>query len=103
MPGRAFVEWYEHLVEVRDHDELDAALNQAAANRSGDVPCTAHLFRANAGSLSVGAAPDYAILSFTPADGEPPYYATVGDRDAQRDFDQAATTRYDRATARLRR
>ena len=81
-PRRAFVEWYEHLIEVRDHAELDAALDLAAADILDGVSSMAHLFWDGGATLSVGAAADYAILSFSAADGEPPYFASVSDRQA---------------------
>ena len=54
MPRRAFVEWLDHLIEVRDHAELDAALDEAAADQCGGAPCTAHLCWDDAGSLGRG-------------------------------------------------
>ena len=87
-PG-VVVEWGDRVrAEVATAAELDEALAQAEAEaRDQGAPQAVELAGVgDAGRLSVVVGSDRSFVSHVPADGDPPYFASVGDEDEDRPF-----------------
>jgi len=83
MPRRVVVEWGGGELEASSLEELDAALDHVAADRSGQAPCLANVYLENGDSLSIALAFEFSMLDFARAGGEEPFMVSLGDRDAR--------------------
>jgi len=75
--------WERHNRAVVDSaDALDALLTRLEAG-SSDHPIMVDLLASDGRSLVIGLGGDKAVLSLDGLDGAPPYYASIGDEDAE--------------------
>jgi hypothetical protein len=78
--------WQRHNRAVVDStDAFDALFTRLEAG-SSDHPIMVDLVASDGRCLVVGLGGDKAVLSLDGLDGAPPYYATVGDVDAEGDI-----------------
>ena len=76
------VNWAEGpggTVDVSTEEELDQLLDRIHRDSEGNTPRFIELCNADGDTLQLGLGRPYSLLSFTPGDGEPPYYASKGD------------------------
>ena len=63
-------------LEVSSEEELTAALRELAKDRS--KPALVTVERRDGDTLAIGLGQPYSVLSYVRADGNPPYYVSVG-------------------------
>lgn len=81
--GRQRVEWDEGAgAWVKSTEELDLLLNDLA-EAGIHKPLMVESISAKGDSLSIGVGSQESILSWIPAGGNPPYFASKGNPDAQ--------------------
>jgi uncharacterized protein YdeI (YjbR/CyaY-like superfamily) len=80
-PAPARLEWETTHTDVRSERELDQVLDRLTAEARATRPFVAQLFSADGASLGMGLGRDSTIMSYIPANLDPPYLHSVGEQD----------------------
>jgi uncharacterized protein YdeI (YjbR/CyaY-like superfamily) len=80
-PAPARLEWETTQTDVRSVRELDQVLDRLTAQARATRPFVAQLFSADGASLGMGLGRDSTIMSYIPANLDPPYFHSVGKQD----------------------
>lgn len=82
-PAHARLEWETTQTEVRSVADLDQALDRLTAEAKATRPFVAQLFAADGTSLAMGLGRDSTVMSYIPANLDPPYFHSVGTQDGE--------------------
>ncbi|HVS04634.1 MAG TPA: Imm1 family immunity protein [Candidatus Dormibacteraeota bacterium] len=81
--GPPRIEWEENgRAEAASVEEVDRLLDDLA-EQARERPFIVELMSSAGDSLAIGLGREESILSWVQASGDPPYYASKGDRDSQ--------------------
>jgi hypothetical protein len=77
-PAPVRLEWETKQTEVRSVRELDQVLDRLTAEAKATRPFVAQLFAADGATLAMGLGRDATIMTYIPANLDPPYFHSVG-------------------------